>query len=182
MYYFWKTVASLALIALSFPAASILARFVRSHGERYLLSPDRVDLASKTVKSLLYLLVAVVIGGVWQVGFDSLSIYLASSFTVLGVSFFTQWSLLSSITASLILFFYFPIRVGTRIRIVDGDNTNEGKVVEIGLFSVQIKLDNGNIVTYANNQVIQKPVMRVNHTQPTTAAPEPQPIAEEPKV
>ena len=87
---------------------------------------------------------------------------LASSFfAVLGVAMVAQWSILSNITASITIFFAFPYKIGDRIRILDKDDSVTGIITEIGLFYVRVRDDNGDLVTYPANLILQKPVRRL---------------------
>jgi hypothetical protein len=68
---------------------------------------------------------------------------------------------LSNITASMIIFFGFPYRVGDRIKVTDADFDISGTVEEISLFHVLIRTDAGNIITYPNSLILQKPVIKL---------------------
>lgn len=95
-------------------------------------------------------------------GYGEISVYLSSIFAVIGVALFAQWSLLSNITASVVIFFAFPYRVGDRIKVTDPDFDLSGSVEEISLFHVLIRTDAGNMVTYPNNLILQKPVIKLD--------------------
>jgi MscS family membrane protein len=75
-----------------------------------------------------------------------------------GVGLFANWSMLSNITASIIIFFFYPYKVGESIKIIDGENSVEGTVMDITLFNIEIKTAEGRTVTYPNNLAIQKPM------------------------
>lgn len=100
-----------------------------------------------------------IIGLVWDISFKGLSVYFISFFTVAGIGLFAAWSILSNITAAVILFFYFPYKIGSKIRILDGDNTVEGMIYDLTLFTLLIKNEEGKIVTYPNNLVLQKAIV-----------------------
>lgn len=93
------------------------------------------------------------------VEYSQISIFLSSIFAVLGVALFAQWSILSNITASLVIFFGFPYRVGDRIRVVDKDDDIAGVIEEITLFHVLIKKGN-ELITYPNTLILQKAVIK----------------------
>lgn len=57
--------------------------------------------------------------------------------------------------------FVFPYRVGDRIKVVDKDEDISGEIQEISMFHVLIKHDNGNLITYPNNQILQKAVLKL---------------------
>ncbi|MFH0288909.1 mechanosensitive ion channel domain-containing protein [Vibrio owensii] len=95
------------------------------------------------------------------IGYGDVSLFLSSIFAVLGVAFIAQWSILSNITASFLIFFVFPYRVGDRIKVVDKDEDISGEIQEIRMFHVLIKHDNGNLITYPNNLMLQKAVLKL---------------------
>ena len=95
-----------------------------------------------------------------EVSFQGLSLYFASIFTVIGVALFATWSVLSNLTASVILFFFFPYRIGRKVKIIDGDNSIEGQIVDITLFHIKVETEDDRIVAYPNNLAIQKPIMQ----------------------
>ena len=107
---------------------------------------------------LTCLLIALILGLslVWDITFSGISRVVVTLITVIGVAFFGTWSLLSNISASLILFFNYPFKVGDKIKIIDGDNSIEGTIVDMNLFNIRIKSEGGSLVTCPNNLVLQK--------------------------
>ncbi|EGS6499710.1 mechanosensitive ion channel protein MscS [Vibrio parahaemolyticus] len=100
------------------------------------------------------------------IGYGDVSLFLSSIFAVLGVAFIAQWSILSNITASFLIFFVFPYRVGDRIKVVDKDEDISGEIQEISMFHVLVRHDNGNLITYPNNQILQKAVLKLAKNKP----------------
>ncbi|MDF2153113.1 mechanosensitive ion channel family protein [Vibrio sp. CAU 1672] len=98
------------------------------------------------------------------IGYGDVSLFLSSVFAVLGVAFIAQWSILSNITASFLIFFVFPYRVGDRIKVVEKDEDISGEIQNISMFHVLIKHDNGNLITYPNNLILQKAVLKLPKT------------------
>jgi small-conductance mechanosensitive channel len=99
-------------------------------------------------------------------------------FAVIGVALFAQWSILSNITASVVIFFGFPYRVGDRIKVTDADFDISGTLEEISLFHVLIRTDGQNLITYPNNLILQKPVFKLdngNRSFPQKLFPPPPP-------
>ena len=72
---------------------------------------------------------------------------------------FAQWSTLSNITSGVILFFSFPYKIGDRIRIQDKDFPNEAIIEDIKAFHINLRTDEGELVTYPNNLMLQKGVV-----------------------
>ncbi len=152
----WFITIGLLLLLLIFH--SIALRMVKRHTARYNMGKSRETYIKKLVSAALIALFATFIGSVWEISIQGLSLYFASIFTVVGVALFASWSILSNMTASIVLFFFFPYRIGDRIRIIDGDNSVEGKIIDIKLFYIQIEGEDGKIYSYPNNLVMQKAV------------------------
>lgn len=98
---------------------------------------------------------------IWGIDLQAALVILSSMFAVIGVGLFANWSILSNITASFIIFFSAPYKIGDTVRIVDGENSAEGIVVDMKLFYLTIKDAEGRIISYPNNLVMQKPVILV---------------------
>jgi small-conductance mechanosensitive channel len=96
-------------------------------------------------------------------GYSEVSVFLSSMFAVVGVGLFAQWSILSNITASMIIFFGFPYRIGDRIKIADREDDMCGIIEEISMFHVILRRDDGNLITYPNSMLLQKAVIKIEH-------------------
>ena len=57
----------------------------------------------------------------WGVDTKNIFLTLSSVFAVVGIALFAQWSVLSNITAGVILFFSSAYRIGNYIKILDKD-------------------------------------------------------------
>lgn len=80
---------------------------------------------------------------------------------------FATWSILSNITAGIILFFSFPFKIGDRIRIMDNDLPDEADILDIKAFHIYLRKDNGELVTYPNNLLLQKGVALIEKNSVT---------------
>ncbi|MBE4203709.1 mechanosensitive ion channel domain-containing protein [Vibrio parahaemolyticus] len=121
----------------------------------------RLSFIQRCFNVALLFLTASVFAIITGIGYGDVSLFLSSIFAVLGVAFIAQWSILSNITASFLIFFVFPYRVGDRIKVVDKDEDICGEIQEIRMFHVLIKHDNGNLITYPNNLMLQKAVLKL---------------------
>lgn len=81
-----------------------------------------------------------------------------SVLAVVGVGFFAQWSILSNLTASVILFFYHPMRIGDTIKIIDKEYEGlTGKIKNITGFYVTLYIAEGNRnISVPNNVILFK--------------------------
>jgi len=149
------SVAALLLILVFLSMTRrLITRFARKHAfhERRLFYVKKVN---ALIFVLFFLLLLSII---WGFDIQGLPVYFASFFGIVGIAFFASWSILSNITASLIIFFSYRIRIGDKIRIVDGDNSVTGKVRDMNMFTVIVESGEGQTVTYPNNLILQKPV------------------------
>lgn len=105
---------------------------------------------------IIYLIGGFFLALIWGVKFEEFTIFISSVLAVIGVAFFAQWSILSSITSSFILFFYHPIRIGHRIKIIDKDYNWVGEVKNITAFYFFIETDEGEYISLPNSLVMQK--------------------------
>jgi len=137
----------------------LATRLIETIGFKKGLKKYRIKYVIKTLNlafAILMLLVGSIIFGLKS---TEVLVFLSSIFTVLGIALFAQWSILSNITGSLIIFFAFPYKVGDKIRVIDSDDDISGIIEEITLFHVLIR--NGNmVITYPNNQIMQKGVIK----------------------
>lgn len=105
---------------------------------------------------IIYVISGIILAIIWGIQFKDFTVFISSVLAVLGVGFFAQWSILSSLTSCFILFFYHPVRIGHRIRIIDKDYNWIGEVKNITAFYFFIKTDNGEYISLPNSLVMQK--------------------------
>lgn len=92
---------------------------------------------------------------------EDLALVFSSVFAVIGIALFAIWSILSNVTSGVIMFFSFPYKVGDKIKIHDKDYPIEAIIEDIRAFQLHLRLDNGDLVTYPNNLILQKAVTLV---------------------
>ncbi|MGB7994916.1 MAG: mechanosensitive ion channel family protein [Photobacterium halotolerans] len=130
-------------------------------GKTKMVSEARVRFISRVLSSVVFFVlfsVAVISLGL---GYSDISLFFSSAFAVLGVALFAQWSMLSNVTASVLIFFVFPYRIGDRVKVVDKDDDISGVINDITMFHVIIERTDGSLITYPNNIILQKPVIKL---------------------
>ena len=147
-------------------AVFILTRHLVEAGVRKVAGKKHVSefglaFALRGLNTLLFIVYGLVMLALLGLDLSDLEVLLSSIFAVAGVAFFAQWSILSNITASAIIFFSFPYRVGDWIQVVEKDVDIQGTIEDISLFHVLIRNIRGELVTYPNNLILQKPVLRM---------------------
>ena len=115
----------------------------------YFKNTERKDVL-KLINIILLLIFCIIIVVIWSVKQESILIVTSSLLTVFGVALFAEMSILSNITACLILFFQHPIKVGDTIAITDDGNEIEGELIDITYFFVFIKTQSKGTLTIPN--------------------------------
>ncbi|MFP4619831.1 MAG: mechanosensitive ion channel domain-containing protein [Bacteroidales bacterium] len=150
-----------ALLAVIF-GLRITKGIVRRFGIKHDLHQHRFFYVNKITAIFYTILFLLVISIIWGFDIGGLPVYFASFFGLVGIAFFASWSLLSNITASMIIFFSYQLRISDKIKIYDGDNSVEGRVKDMNMFTVLIETEEGHVISYPNNLVIQKPIQLIN--------------------
>jgi small-conductance mechanosensitive channel len=119
----------------------------------------RKQITHRIINLFLTIFVVTVLAAIWNIHRDQLIVFMTSVVTVLGIAFFAQWSILSNITSSLILFFNHPMKIGQRIRVVDKEYDISGELIDISFFFLYIKSDDGELITIPNTIVLQKTIV-----------------------
>jgi small-conductance mechanosensitive channel len=128
----------------------------RKIGERYKFQKDRVRFTIKLFNISIYLSAFVTILFIWGVDRNELALFLSSFVAILGIALFAQWSMLSNVTASILLFISHPAKVGDTISILDKEFPLNGRIHDIGAFFMTIKTDANEVVTIPNSILFQK--------------------------
>ncbi|MGB5699316.1 mechanosensitive ion channel domain-containing protein [Muriicola sp.] len=124
------------------------------------LNVARTRLVSKYFSFGFTALTIVAFTLIWGVNVKELGLILSSVFAVIGVALFAQWSILSNVTAGIILFFSFPFKIGDRIKIMDKEIESSGTYIieDIRAYHIHLRRENGELLTYPNNLMLQKAV------------------------
>jgi len=157
---------SIALIVGYFFAIGFVSRTITRIGTVKGVDTYRIKYISKIIQIILALLFLIVLFLTLGIQYSQVSLFLSSFFAVAGIALFAQWSILSNITASLIIFFAFPYRIGDKVRIADADFDLSGTIEEITLFHVILSHEN-TLITYPNSLILQKAVTKLINEQPT---------------
>ncbi|MDF2178179.1 mechanosensitive ion channel family protein [Aliiglaciecola sp. CAU 1673] len=150
---------TLGLVVLYFITRTILYFVVRKLLDAKDAPMQRKAMVKKfltTVHLGAYLFAGLLVFGI---DYANLMVFLSSTFAVLGVALFAQWSILSNITAGVLIFFNFPYRVGDHIKVINKDFDISGVIEEISTFHVLIKKSDGDLITYPNSMILQVPVI-----------------------
>lgn len=154
------------IVIVSLLAIKILLRgVVNKIMNKFHFALERKRIISKIINFFIIIVASILITAIWGVKSQQFTLFITSALTVLGVAFFAQWSILSNISSSLILFFNHPIRIGAYIKILDKDYPIEGKVENISLFFMYIRTTDEQLVSIPNTVVLQKTISMATETE-----------------
>ena len=139
----------------------ILKKTAERVGHRSEIHITRTRLMFKYINILVVIIASFLLALAWNVGVGELALMFSSIFAVIGVALFAIWSILSNITAGIILFFSFPYKIGNRIKIHDKDAPIEAVIEDIRAFHLHLRTSDGELITYPNNLILQKAVSLV---------------------
>mgnify|MGYP006129900129 FL=1 len=100
----------------------------------------------------------VIISFIWGVNKNELLLFISSFLTVLGIAFFAQWSILSNITAGIIIFINYPVKIGDTITILEKDNDIKGEIKDISAFFITLITENKELITVPNSVILEKTI------------------------
>lgn len=156
--YFVQLIAT-GIVLVLYPICRFLsAKIVSNSGRIFQIQEARILKTRHLVRILINWTFILTVAIIWGVKGENLMLVISSVFAVIGVAFFAQWSLLSNVTASLILFFYAPFRVGDCIEFLDKDFHIVAVIEEIKAFYTHIRTEEGDKIVIPNNLFLQKMV------------------------
>lgn len=112
----------------------------------------------KSINLFISIGVVIILASIWGLEQNEIAVFASTILTALGIAFFAQWSLLSNITSSIILFFNHPLKLGDTIKVMDSDYPFEGEITELGYFFIHLKTNGGETITVPNSLILQKSI------------------------
>ena len=163
-----SAITLIALLIIRFIAIGTIRRV----GRKGDLNKARTRLIAKYVSIGIFAIGLVALILIWGVNIRELGLILSSIFAVIGIALFAQWSILSNVTAGIIIFLAFPFKIGDRIRILDKELESEEEftIEDIKLYYIYLKNSRGDLITYPNNLMMQKAVSLIRSTDPPESA------------
>ena len=158
--YTFEIAQTLVLIIVYLILRFFTKRLINKVGFRFNYQAGRIKITNKIANALLGILMLVVLMLIWGIKQTDLVVFLSTTLTILGVAFFAQWSLISNITSTLIIFFNHPIRIGDALTIMEKDYEIEGVLNDIGIFFITIKTKDNKKITMPSNTFLQKMIKK----------------------
>jgi len=156
--YLIRIIATLVLVVFGTVLHILVKLSLKKARKKYGFQEKRSRIILKGFDVSNYTIIVIIILSIWGIDEKKLALFLSSFVAVLGVTLFAQWSILSNITASIILFINHPAKIGDQITFLDKDIPLTGEIMDIGAFFIIIKTDQNELITIANTLIFQKMV------------------------
>lgn len=153
-----KIISTIILLIILFIIRTIIVITVKKIGRKSGTTVARAALIGRYVTVTLVLIALLIEAFILGAQTRDITLIFSSVFAVIGIGLFAIWSILSNITSGVIMFFSFPYKVGDKIKIHDKDYPIEAIIEDIRAFQLILREDNGDLVTYPNNLILQKAV------------------------
>ena len=157
LYLFQIILSAVAILLLPITKV-IVKKIVSKYGRLIQINETRVEHVRRIFYLFLNIIFLFIIAMIWGVEPGNLMLGLSSVFAFIGVALFAQWSVLSNVTAGLIMFFTAPFRIGDRINIIDKDIPISATIESIQTFYTHIRTDENELIVIPNNVFLQKVV------------------------
>ncbi len=156
--YIYQIVLSLIVIVITAIVRVLFYKLVQRYSKLHPKIEMRARHIHRINSNIINIIAISVLIGIWGVKSENLFLALSSMFAIIGVALFAQWSVLSNITAGMLIFFTAVFRIGDRITIEDKDFPVEGIVEDILTFHTHIRTDDGRIHVFPNSLFLQKSI------------------------
>ncbi|GAA4952981.1 mechanosensitive ion channel family protein [Algibacter agarivorans] len=147
----------ISLLIVRFITHFTITKVARKNG----INDARIRLIRRYITVTLFLIAILIETFIFGAKFREIALIFSSVFAIIGIGLFAIWSILSNITSGIIMFFNFPYKVGDKIEIHDKDFPIRAIIEDIRAFQLHLRLENGDLVTYPNNLMLQKAVTLV---------------------
>ncbi len=155
-----KIIETITVIVAFLLTLFVTTKLVNKTVSTNFLRKTRGKIIKKVINIINLTACLIIILIIWGVDQSELALFIGSLLTVLGIALFAQWSILSNITSSIIIFFNHPVKLDDTITIIDKDYETEGRVSDIGVFFIILKTKEGEQITIPSNIFIQKMIKK----------------------
>ena len=152
----YKFIQTIIVFILAFLIRLLITKSLRKIQLKFGFQKIRILVTNKIVTILIYTTVIFIVAFIWGVDEKQLLVYVSSFLTILGIAFFAQWSILSNITAGIILFVNYPVKIGDTITILEKENDITGEIRDIGAFFITLRTQEKELITLPNAIILQK--------------------------
>lgn len=151
-----QIIETIIILGCYFILYFIFKTVINNFLKRTQLERSRRKMAIRAVQLFTTITTIILLTGVWGFKQSEIALFASTILTALGIAFFAQWSLLSNITSSILIFFNHPVKLGDYVKVLHKDYHYEGEVTEMNYFFVYIKTNDDEIITIPNSHFFDK--------------------------
>ncbi len=152
----FQIAATIASVSIYVAARLICNRAInRLVQSRQRMHPRRVGSTRRAVSVIAIALLLATLAVIWSIDLRSLAVVSGAILATLGIAFFSQWSILSNVTTSIIMFWRFPIHIGDRIKVLS-DQPISGTITDLTPFFIVLEDEDSNTITIPNSMSLQQ--------------------------
>lgn len=141
----------------------LINRYIERIVANNISTKTRSKIVKKAINLTLLSILILVLFSIYGIDQAELGVFVGSVLTVIGIALFAQWSILSNITSSVIIFFSHSVKLDDTITIFDKDYEIEGRISDIGLFFVIIKTNENEQIIVPNTVFLNKMIKKKNN-------------------
>ncbi|MCC8088798.1 MAG: mechanosensitive ion channel family protein [Rikenellaceae bacterium] len=154
--YLQQIIGTVIAILILWLSKYLANKLINSYGVKLRKTEIRRKQIKQLISILLNILFIILVAVIWGVQTRNLFVAMSSIFAVIGVALFAQWSVLSNVTAGIVMYFSAPYRVGDHIRIIDKNAPIEAVIENIQTFYTHIRTYDNELIVIPNTLFLQK--------------------------
>ncbi len=164
-FFYLAAIKTLILLATTLLIRIMAGKAVTKFLKKFDGDITRKRISIRIINLFLAIFFLLILAAIWNIESEDLMVFFTSTITVIGIAFFANWSILSNITASLILYFNHPLKIGDKVRVLDKDCPFEGEISDLTYFFVHLKNDDGEVITVPNSLFLEKSITIIATTE-----------------
>ncbi len=153
-----EIINSIIVFGVLFVIQFVANLIVRKIGNRGNKNKGRIKLIGRYVTVTFLMITLLIEAFVLGVDIKDIIVLFSSVFAIMGITLFANWSILSNLTSGIVMFFSFPYKIGDKIHIHDKEFEIIATIEDIRSFQIHLRKDDGELITYPNNMLLQKAV------------------------
>lgn len=156
---FMPQIIATVILLVAFPLIKFISRKIIEKFADISGKQNRKNHIVRVILSIMNILWISLLVMIWGIDPGNIWVAISSMFAIIGVAFFAQWSILSNITAGIIIFFTSPFKIGDKIDILEKDAPIEATIEDILTFHTHLRTAEGELIVYPNSLFMQKGVL-----------------------
>lgn len=157
-FYKYELIVTAIILVSYFIIKKLISKSIERVAQTFEYQKPRVKIIKKLFTIVLFSICFSILLFIWGVDRSELVFFITSMLTVIGIAFFAQWSIISNVTSTLIIYFNHPAKIGDTIEVMDKEFPIVARISDIGAFFVTLKTVDGEVITIPNNVFIQKTI------------------------